>query len=451
MEPTERSQWSNEHRQTTISMSAPSDRLSSWPNSHSQNHSLYPLTPRQHQQHQQHQPDTSNFSPNDWNSLFSTPINPSLFASLAANGVLGPIPTSPPPTSFRTPNSFNPAPQRTQIDAGTSHNNNQSHSAQSTLWSSYSDNSQYAHKHSVPTRTSNSLSHPVKGKTPLTGLSHFTTVHPRTSTLDSRSSDPTVSATPTIQNVDPTRQYANPIRHHSDDTHLAYGPGPSPHDFSSFTGVRPSHALPPTLWMSPASHPHTQYDHLNHLPLSIYPTLPDSLPPGYVNSPTSPNSTTTDSKSALFTDIFSDDLFASTSGLQEQAPSPFTSPTMSGSPDLLNNAVVPDADPERLAKDDPLATQVWKMYARTKATLPHAQRMENITWRMMALALKKKKEEEEARLGDVAPDPNPSLPIKSEESTRESDERGRRIDKGKARVRVVGFDGANQDGIDDEE
>jgi hypothetical protein len=26
------------------------------------------------------------------------------------------------------------------------------------------------------------------------------------------------------------------------------------------------------------------------------------------------------------------------------------------------------------------------MYARTKATLPHAQRMENITWRMMALA-----------------------------------------------------------------
>ena len=53
-----------------------------------------------------------------------------------------------------------------------------------------------------------------------------------------------------------------------------------------------------------------------------------------------------------------------------------------------------DADPEKLAKEDPLATQVWKMYARQKATLPHAQRMENLTWRMMALALKKKKEDE---------------------------------------------------------
>ena len=53
-----------------------------------------------------------------------------------------------------------------------------------------------------------------------------------------------------------------------------------------------------------------------------------------------------------------------------------------------------DADPEQLAREDPLATQVWKMYARQKATLPHAQRMENLTWRMMALALKKKKEDE---------------------------------------------------------
>ena len=53
-----------------------------------------------------------------------------------------------------------------------------------------------------------------------------------------------------------------------------------------------------------------------------------------------------------------------------------------------------------LANGDPLAAQVWKMYARDKAALPHAQRMENLTWRMMALALKKKKrkEELEARL-----------------------------------------------------
>lgn len=45
---------------------------------------------------------------------------------------------------------------------------------------------------------------------------------------------------------------------------------------------------------------------------------------------------------------------------------------------------------EEMVRSDPLATQVWRMYARTKAQLPHAQRMENLTWRMMALALKRK-------------------------------------------------------------
>lgn len=61
---------------------------------------------------------------------------------------------------------------------------------------------------------------------------------------------------------------------------------------------------------------------------------------------------------------------------------------------------------EELSKEDPLATQVWRMYARTKAQLPHAQRMENLTWRMMALALRRKKQmeadEEALRALDLA-------------------------------------------------
>jgi GATA-binding protein len=52
-------------------------------------------------------------------------------------------------------------------------------------------------------------------------------------------------------------------------------------------------------------------------------------------------------------------------------------------------------DPDEMAKKDPLATQVWKMYAKQKATLPNGTRMENITWRMMAMTLRKKKEQEE--------------------------------------------------------
>ena len=81
--------------------------------------------------------------------------------------------------------------------------------------------------------------------------------------------------------------------------------------------------------------------------------------------------------------------------MESSGPQSFASPKVSGSPDLKSvDLTGADADPEQMAKEDPLATQVWRMYARQKATLPHAQRMENLTWRMMALALKKKKEDE---------------------------------------------------------
>ncbi|ODQ56253.1 hypothetical protein SAICODRAFT_4441 [Saitoella complicata NRRL Y-17804] len=48
-----------------------------------------------------------------------------------------------------------------------------------------------------------------------------------------------------------------------------------------------------------------------------------------------------------------------------------------------------------MAKEDPLAAQVWRMYAKAKTALPNSARMENLTWRMMAMNLRKKKEAEE--------------------------------------------------------
>ena len=48
--------------------------------------------------------------PNDWNSLFSAPLDPTMFAALAASGVLGPaapgIASSLPPRSVRSPAEF---------------------------------------------------------------------------------------------------------------------------------------------------------------------------------------------------------------------------------------------------------------------------------------------------------------------------------------------------------
>ncbi|CBQ68892.1 related to transcription factor ScGATA-6 [Sporisorium reilianum SRZ2] len=66
-------------------------------------------------------------------------------------------------------------------------------------------------------------------------------------------------------------------------------------------------------------------------------------------------------------------------------------------------------DPDEMSKKDPLATQVWKMYAKQRSQLPNGARMENLTWRMMAMTLRKKKEQEaaEAKLAQDAQS-NPS-------------------------------------------
>lgn len=45
---------------------------------------------------------------------------------------------------------------------------------------------------------------------------------------------------------------------------------------------------------------------------------------------------------------------------------------------------------ENSAKKDPLASRVWRLYTKAKDNLPNGTRMENLTWRMMAMTLKSK-------------------------------------------------------------
>ena len=49
--------------------------------------------------------------------------------------------------------------------------------------------------------------------------------------------------------------------------------------------------------------------------------------------------------------------------------------------------------PDEMQRRDPLATQIWKLYSRTKAQLPNQERMENLTWRMMTLSLRRQERE----------------------------------------------------------
>lgn len=48
---------------------------------------------------------------------------------------------------------------------------------------------------------------------------------------------------------------------------------------------------------------------------------------------------------------------------------------------------------EALSRKDPIAAQVWRMFHKAKNTMPNGARMENLTWRLMSMTLKKRKED----------------------------------------------------------
>ena len=45
---------------------------------------------------------------------------------------------------------------------------------------------------------------------------------------------------------------------------------------------------------------------------------------------------------------------------------------------------------EDLQQSDPLGTQIWKLYHKQRAQLPNSERMENLTWRLMSMNLRRK-------------------------------------------------------------
>ncbi|KAH9946988.1 hypothetical protein B0H21DRAFT_822341 [Amylocystis lapponica] len=448
----------------------------------------------------------------DWGNVFSAPLHPSTFAALAASGVLGPpsagVPSSLPNRSNRSPHDYSINPRvQTLNSKEISRQATQGVPVQwSNLPAAYSASSSSSQRAS-PAHFRPASGHPSYGKrkSPVNSLPqyapsnlrapgpqvpiHMTAYdshrvqggrdggHGRRSSLSQHMSAHDLPG--------PSDQHEGPI---VGDGHLEGLSPPFPSHPASveygshmhYPGERFNMALPPSLWMSPTSmasppsnYAEPSYDSMGSITPSRHPSLSESLV-GSTSSPTSlslygdsgrstaPTSASSP-KGRMFPDLFVSDIFdtfSTQSPMEERGPKNFPSPIITGSPDLKSmELAAADADPERLAREDPLATQVWKMYARTKATLPHAQRMENLTWRMMALALKKKKDEEEKSKGADTKDPldKPSDGRTTDGSQSPSSalvqdaagERGRSIDKGKARVQVVGFDGANPDGVDE--
>lgn len=407
----------------------------------------------------QHQPTTS-----EWSSIFSTPLEPNMFATLEANGVLGlPSPSLLPSASH--PSSFTSSHSRSHDTS--SHGNGH---AQTSSWSNTSpflSESSYIQRPAMSRHSSTTSVTRDKGKSPVASFSHYPPIQPRPrdsgsnhgfksiderhlAGMDSRSRRSNIRES-TLQRTGPSGLRGS----------VSLNPGlvpNSPIEHNSFPGERSNVGLPPTLWMSPTStspstpatyspvHPPT----LNTNPKIVHPDSSAQFVHG--QSPLSPNpSITADSKTpSIFTDIFSDDLLdpQSVSSYSECGASSFTSPRLSGSPDLKASELDP--------KIEHVEIQIWKRYARDKGTLPHSQRMENITWRLTALKLKKRKGEEDAKASGKAVDhavalkqePNATTGVPPE-PVADDIERGRGRDK--VKNRVVGFDGVNQDGQDDDE
>ncbi|KAK1758569.1 nitrogen catabolic enzyme regulatory protein [Echria macrotheca] len=57
----------------------------------------------------------------------------------------------------------------------------------------------------------------------------------------------------------------------------------------------------------------------------------------------------------------------------------------------------PVLGPEDMQRQDPIAIQVWRFFADTKKSLPEQNRMENLTWRMMHLQLRRQRKAESQR------------------------------------------------------
>ncbi|EMD37831.1 hypothetical protein CERSUDRAFT_114478 [Gelatoporia subvermispora B] len=439
---------------------------------------------------------------NDWGNVFSAPLDPSTFQALAASGVIPPsagVPSSLPNGHNRPTHSFTMNPRIPPLNTKDIHPNAVGQ-AMPSQWSNVS--SPYTSTPGTSQRGSpNMWGNPPlnRRRSPAGSISHY-----QPASMNMRAPGPSMSMNSTsfdshrLPDVDHPHSRRSSLSHNISRAHpgnmnsrndlplLSHGEGSldslasslSPHSPVGFSAGSHIHSdrytgLPPSLWMSPSSLPtsttfpdvppqHSLHNISHSTSLtetlvgsSSSPTSYSLYDSGRSTAPTSASSP----KARTFSDLFNDDPFLRDSPLDTRGPNGYPSPVISGSPDLKSmDLASADADPEKLAKEDPLATQVWKMYARTKATLPHAQRMENLTWRMMALALKKKKEDEdkarsmEQKASETTPD------IKSEPaaspaptSISEGTQRGRTIDKGKARVEVVGFGGADQDGTDENE
>ncbi|GJN90815.1 hypothetical protein Rhopal_003829-T1 [Rhodotorula paludigena] len=82
---------------------------------------------------------------------------------------------------------------------------------------------------------------------------------------------------------------------------------------------------------------------------------------------------------------------SSTTGLSPAAAAGAGDSPLAPSP--AGSTIIDEEGAEVLSRKDPIAAQVWRMFHKAKNTMPNGARMENLTWRLMSMTLKKRRED----------------------------------------------------------
>ncbi|GAA5895246.1 hypothetical protein JCM8208_005947 [Rhodotorula glutinis] len=82
------------------------------------------------------------------------------------------------------------------------------------------------------------------------------------------------------------------------------------------------------------------------------------------------------------------------------------SPLADSQPSPAGSTIIDEESAEVLSRKDPIAAQVWRMFHKAKNTMPNGARMENLTWRLVSMTLKKRREDSAASASaSAAPSP----------------------------------------------
>jgi hypothetical protein len=160
--------------------------------------------------------------------------------------------------------------------------------------------------------------------------------------------------------------------------------------------------------------------------LSDFATLPVRSP-GVSNAPSPRDSISNIATASTSTRTSTGSNKPSPTADENQSPTSSSSITTNTTPSFFDTSAFDDVSDD-LSKKDPIAAQAWRLISKAKNTLPNGARMENLTWRLMSMTLKKRREETALAEAEAATLLANEIKTKREEEEKEKAEEEEEVD-----------------------